>query len=74
MAGVLALAGVALAAAPADAAKSCFKKAAEGVALTESLAKFQVDAALLPGDRLEHIFHLGSGRIDAWLHVRAAFL
>lgn len=47
MAGVLALAGVALAAAPADAAKSCFKKAAEGVALTESLAKFQVDAALL---------------------------
>ncbi|MBR2537494.1 MAG: hypothetical protein IKE66_15600 [Hyphomicrobium sp.] len=33
-------------AAPAEA-KSCFKKAAEGNALTEGLAKFQVDAALL---------------------------
>lgn len=33
-------------AAPADA-KSCFKKAAQGNALTEGLAKFQVDAALL---------------------------
>lgn len=32
--------------APADA-KSCFKKAAVGDALTEGLAKFQVDAALL---------------------------
>lgn len=32
--------------APADA-KSCFKKAAVGNALTEGLAKFQVDAALL---------------------------
>lgn len=31
---------------PAEA-KSCFKKAAVGNALTESLAKFQVDAALL---------------------------
>lgn len=31
---------------PADA-KACFKKAAVGNALTESLAKFQVDAALL---------------------------
>ncbi|MEQ1653519.1 MAG: hypothetical protein ABL897_13600 [Hyphomicrobium sp.] len=28
-------------------AKTCFKKAAEGNALTEGLAKFQVDAALL---------------------------
>jgi hypothetical protein len=28
-------------------AKSCFKKASEGNALTETLAKFQVDAALL---------------------------
>ena len=28
-------------------AKNCFVKASEGVALTESLAKFQVDAALL---------------------------
>lgn len=28
-------------------AKSCFKKAAAGNALTEGLAKFQVDAALL---------------------------
>mgnify|MGYP000950769762 CR=1 FL=1 len=36
----------ALAAAPAEA-KTCFKKAAEGTAITESLAKFQVDAALL---------------------------
>ena len=35
-----------LAAAPADA-KSCFTKAAVGNALTEGLAKFQVDAALL---------------------------
>lgn len=35
-----------LSAAPANA-KSCFKKAAEGNALTEALAKFQVDAALL---------------------------
>lgn len=33
-------------AAPAHA-KSCFKKAAVGNALTEGLAKFQVDAALL---------------------------
>lgn len=33
-------------AAPAEA-KSCFKKAAQGNALTEGLAKFQVDAALL---------------------------
>lgn len=32
--------------APADA-KSCFKKASVGNALTEALAKFQVDAALL---------------------------
>ncbi len=32
--------------APADA-KSCFKKAAVGNALTEGLAHFQVDAALL---------------------------
>ncbi|HPG88312.1 MAG TPA: hypothetical protein PLD46_01565 [Hyphomicrobium sp.] len=37
---------VALGAAPAEA-KSCFKKAAVGNALTEGLAKFQVDAALL---------------------------
>lgn len=37
---------VTLAAAPAEA-KTCFKKAAEGTAITESLAKFQVDAALL---------------------------
>lgn len=43
---VLTLAAAALAAAPAEA-KSCFKKAAEGVALTEGLAHFQVDAALL---------------------------
>jgi hypothetical protein len=43
---VFAVAAVAFAAAPAEA-KSRFKKAAEGVALTENLAKFQVDAALL---------------------------
>ena len=36
----------ALAAAPANA-KTCFKKAAIGNALTEGLAQFQVDAALL---------------------------
>lgn len=35
-----------MATAPAEA-KTCFKKAAEGTAITESLAKFQVDAALL---------------------------
>ena len=29
------------------ATKSCFKKAAEGNAISETLAKFQVDAALL---------------------------
>ena len=40
------IAAAALASAPANA-KSCFKKAAEGNALTEGLAKFQVDAALL---------------------------
>jgi hypothetical protein len=39
-------AGTLLAAAPAEAA-SCFKKAAVGTAVTEGLAKFQVDAALL---------------------------
>ncbi len=43
---VLAVGGAAAAAAPAEA-KDCFKKAAEGVALTEGLAHFQVDAALL---------------------------
>jgi hypothetical protein len=43
---VLAVGGVAAAAAPAEA-KDCFNKAAEGVALTEGLAHFQVDAALL---------------------------
>jgi len=42
----VAVAAATVATAPAEA-KSCFKKAAEGVALTESLAKFQVDAALL---------------------------
>jgi hypothetical protein len=39
-------AGALLAAAPAEAA-SCFKKAAVGTSVTEGLAKFQVDAALL---------------------------
>lgn len=43
---VLAAATATLAAAPANA-RSCFKKAAVGNALTEDLAKFQVDAALL---------------------------
>jgi hypothetical protein len=44
---VLAIAAAAgLAAAPAEA-RSCFKKAAIGNALTEGLAHFQVDAALL---------------------------
>ncbi len=43
---VLAVGGAVMAAAPAEA-KSCFNKAAEGVALTEGLAHFQVDAALL---------------------------
>ena len=43
---LVAAATVSLAGAPAEA-KSCFKKAAVGNALTEDLAKFQVDAALL---------------------------
>ena len=43
---MIALATVAALAGTAEA-KSCFKKAAEGNALTEGLAKFQVDAALL---------------------------
>lgn len=42
----LAAAIAAFTAAPASA-RSCFTKAAEGNALTEDLAKFQVDAALL---------------------------
>lgn len=42
----LAIITTALAASPVSA-KSCFKKAAVGNALTEGLAKFQVDAALL---------------------------
>lgn len=50
VARIVMLAAVAVAAAvhaaPAEA-KSCFKKAAQGNALTEGLAKFQVDAALL---------------------------
>ena len=50
MTAVLAVAAATVATAPAEA-KSCFKKAAEGVALTESLAKFQVDAALLQATR-----------------------
>ncbi len=43
--GLLAAAAL-VTSAPADA-KSCFKKAAVGNALTEGLAHFQVDAALL---------------------------
>lgn len=43
---ILAIGGAAAAASPADA-KDCFKKAAVGDALTQDLAKFQVDAALL---------------------------
>jgi hypothetical protein len=43
---VLALAGVVLVAAPAEA-RSCFKKAAIGDAISEDSAKFQVDEALL---------------------------
>lgn len=45
---VMAIAGaaVALGAAPANAG-SCFKKSAEGTGVTEKIAKFQVDAALL---------------------------
>jgi hypothetical protein len=39
-------AGTLLVTAPAEAA-SCFKKAAVGTAVTEGLAKFQVDAVLL---------------------------
>jgi hypothetical protein len=46
MLAVSTIAAVGLAALPAEA-NSCFSKAAEGVALTEDLAKFQVDAALL---------------------------
>lgn len=42
----LAVAGVMLAAAPADA-KSCFRKAAVGEAFDQAGAKFQVDEALL---------------------------
>ena len=41
-----ALLGAAFGGAPAEA-KSCFKKAAVGDALTQDLAKFQVDAMLL---------------------------
>lgn len=47
---LLTLAAIAVASTFATAsaeAKSCFKKASEGNALTESLAHFQVDAALL---------------------------
>ena len=43
---MIAATAAAFTAAPAEA-KSCFKKAAEGNAISESLAKFQVDAALL---------------------------
>jgi len=44
---ITAIAIAAVSAAVPASAKSCFKKAAVGVALTEGLAKFQVDAALL---------------------------
>ena len=43
---VLAIAGAALAAAPVEA-KTCFKKAAIGEAISADTAKFQVDEALL---------------------------
>lgn len=43
---ILAATACALAGAPAHAG-SCFRKSAEGTAVTEALAKFQVDAALL---------------------------
>ena len=43
---VLGIAGVTLAAAPAEAS-SCFKKAAIGEAISADSAKFQVDEALL---------------------------
>ena len=42
----VAVAGAPLVAVPAEA-KSCFKKASVGTAVTEGLAQFQVDAALL---------------------------
>ena len=42
----VAVASSPLVAVPAEA-KSCFKKASVGTAVTEGLAKFQVDAALL---------------------------
>lgn len=49
--GLMSIAAVAaaltLAPAAAKDSKSCFKKAAEGNAISETLAKFQVDAALL---------------------------
>ena len=45
-AGAFLAAAALVTSAPADA-KSCFKKAAVGNALTEGLAHFQVDAALL---------------------------
>lgn len=46
MFAAFAVAGLALAAAPADA-KTCFKKSAVGEAVTADTAKFQVDEALL---------------------------
>jgi len=46
MLAICAIAATGLAVLPAEAGE-CFKKAAVGVALTEDLAKFQVDAALL---------------------------
>ena len=45
-AGAVLAAAALMTSAPANA-ESCFKKAAVGNALTEGLAKFQVDAALL---------------------------
>lgn len=43
---LLAACALSIAASPASAG-TCFKKAAEGTGVTEKIAKFQVDAALL---------------------------
>jgi hypothetical protein len=63
--------GAPLAAVPAEA-KSCFKKASVGTALTEGLAKFQVDSA--PSNRLVDLLQLHQRQRHPRVHVRRAHL
>lgn len=63
----------AFAAAPAEA-KQCFKKAAIGDALTQDLAKFQVDAMLLQStDFSIYLTYVASGTTPGYTFGKRAY-